>query len=191
MSLPGSGRRRARWSHVWRWRRSCNDPPVLDRDDAVARRGDPLGVRHDHDRRSEAVPQLVQCPEDDCLVALVQLARGLVAEGERGSPGGRRSDRHPLLLSAGKGTRTQSGPVAEPEGLEGLARSALGALRAREAQRGGHVLLGRERWPGVVGLEYDRDSPRTVFGELRLIEPRQGAAEDPNVSRRWHVERGG
>ena len=154
------------------------------------RRGPPL-PRHavgvgDHDHRAlRHLAEPHQSVEHDVLVALVELAGGLVGQHERRAARGRRGDRHPLLLAAREGVDAVVGAVAEPEGGQGRVRIAVAP---RQAERGGHVLVRAERRPEVAALEDERQVGGAKVRQLGLGQPAQRAPEHAHLAGRRLVE---
>ena len=98
-------------------RPSCRRP-VSNLNHAVDRIGDARRVRDHDDGAAELVAQSLQRPQNDLLVAPVELRGRLVCEYERRLPRGRGRDRESLLLAAGQRAGTLSGAALQVEGLE-------------------------------------------------------------------------
>ena len=94
----------------------------------------------------------------------------------------------PLLLSPGDLGRQVVGPLAEPEGLEQVARPFGGVPNPGDLERHAHVLERGEVRQEVERLEDEADVPGTEERESLLVEPGEIGAGDLHPAGRRMIE---
>jgi multidrug transporter EmrE-like cation transporter len=156
-------------------------PGVLRRQSAV--------VRHEDDGRAGRVdvPEELQ---DLTAGRRIQVARGLVAEEQRGLADETACERDALLLAAAQLAGAVIRAMLEPDALQQLvgAAAAGAAIDAGEHEGERHVLPGGEPRAQMERLEHEAHRGGPEAGQLPLVERRQVASVDHEVAGRGPVE---